>query len=93
MSRSREQVQIEISLPHHKPLVDLFLGWWSYGFRSVHRRTGGAGDLCFTCELGPQPYAITGPDGNDTTDRWAESLQMKRLVENLHAETGSQITG
>ncbi len=84
---SREQVQIEISFPHHKPLVDLFLQWWEYGFRSLQRRTGGAGDICFTCELGPKPYAITGRDGNDTTDRWAESLQMKLLVEELHAKT------
>jgi sugar phosphate isomerase/epimerase len=31
---SREQVQIEISFPHHRPWLDIFLGWWEYGFRS-----------------------------------------------------------
>lgn len=82
---TREQVQVEISFPHHRPWVDLFLGWWAYGFRSLRRRAGPDAELCFTCELGPKPYAITGRDGNDTTDRWAESLDMKRMVEALHA--------
>ena len=31
---SREQVQVQISFPHHKDWVDLFMGWWEYGFRS-----------------------------------------------------------
>lgn len=77
---SREQVQIEISFPHHKMWVDLFLDWWEYGFRSWRKRAGPDDTMAFTCELGPKPYAITGPDGNDTTDRWAEALQMKELV-------------
>lgn len=81
---TREQVQIELSFPHHRPWVELFLGWWDYGFRSLRRRLGPEADISFTCELGPRPYAITDRDGNDTTDRWAESLVMKRLVEDLH---------
>ncbi len=81
---SREQVQIEVSFPHHRPLVDLFLGWWDYGFRSVRRREGRDADVSFTCELGPKPYAITGRDGNDTTDRWAEALMMRGWVQDLH---------
>jgi hypothetical protein len=65
--------------------VDLFMGWWEYGFRSWRKRAGKDATLAFTCELGPKPYAITGRDGNDTTDRWAEALAMKDMVRDLWA--------
>ena len=84
---SREQVQIEISFPHHKVWLDIFLNWWEYGFRSWRRRAKPDDSLAFVCELGPRPYAITGPDGNDTTDRWHESLQLKAQVEALWNKT------
>jgi len=80
---SREQVQIEISFPHHRMWLDLFLKWWEYGFASWKRRSGSNDTLCFTCELGPKPYAITGPDGNDSTDRWREALMMRDEVRKL----------
>ena len=86
---TREQVQIEISFPHHRAWVDLFLGWWDYGFRSWRRRAAADASVTFTCELGPQPYAITGRDGNDTTDRWAEALAMKGMVEDLFRQTAN----
>ncbi|HEV3045125.1 MAG TPA: sugar phosphate isomerase/epimerase [Roseiarcus sp.] len=85
---SREQVQIEISFPHHQMWFDLFLDWWEYGFRSWRKRARPDDDLAFTCELGPKPYSITGPDGNDTTDRWREALIMKGKVEELWRKTG-----
>ncbi|MFO1069352.1 MAG: sugar phosphate isomerase/epimerase [Geminicoccaceae bacterium] len=84
---SREQVQIEISFPHHRMWVDLFLDWWAYGFRSWRKRAAADATLAFTCELGPKPYAITGRDGNDTTDRWAEALMMRDMVKELWAKT------
>ena len=85
---SREQVQIEISFPHHRPWVDLFLQWWSYGMREWRKRAGADDVLVFTCELGPKPYAITGADGNDTTDRWAEALLLRQMLRELWAEIG-----
>lgn len=83
---SREQVQIEIAFPHHKMWFDLFLDWWEYGFKSWRKRASANATLAFTCELGPKPYAITGRDGNDTTDRWAEALIMRDRVRKLWAD-------
>jgi hypothetical protein len=86
---SREQVQIELSFPHHKMWVDLFAQWWEYGFRSWRKRAGQDESLAFVCELGPQPYAITGRDGNDTTDRWQEALVMKDMAKAIWSATAS----
>jgi len=85
---SREQVQIEIAFPHHKMWLDLFADWWTYGFRSWRKRAGENDTLSYVCELGPQPYAITGRDGNDTTDRWEEALILQKLARDIWAKTG-----
>ena len=83
---SREQVQVEISFPAHKPWLDLFLGWWRYGFESWRRRAGADESLVFVCELGPKPYAIIGPDGNDLSDRWQDALLMREHVRRVWGE-------
>ncbi|PDT07109.1 xylose isomerase [Rhizobium sp. M1] len=80
---SCEQVQIEIAFPHHRPWVDLFLQWWDYGFRHWRSHAADDAELVFTCELGPKPYAITGRDGNDSTDRWVEALALRQMVREL----------
>ncbi len=86
---SREQVQVEISFPVHRQWLEIFLGWWDYGFRSWSRRAGPDDSLAFVCELGPRPYAIVDRDGNDTTDRWEEALLLKRAVEALWNNSGA----
>ncbi len=87
---SREQVQIEISFEPHRMWVDLFLRWWRDGFASWRQRAAPDDTLVFTCELGPKPYAIIGRDGNDTTDRWAESLLMRQWIRDLWDEVAHE---
>jgi hypothetical protein len=80
---SREQIQLQISFPHHKEWLDLFMGWWEYGFRSWRRRAPRDATLTFLCELGPREYAMTGPDGYELSDRWVEALMLKDMVRDL----------
>ena len=62
----------------------------------IRRRRAPAGEpgdsLTFTCELGPKPYAISGPDGNDLSDRWAEAKLLKARIEPdaIPVRTGQQ---
>ena len=80
---SREQVQISLGFPQHTGWVELFMGWWEYAIRSWRKRAGPDAILTFLCELGPPPYAITGPDGADLSDRWQDALAMKEMIRAL----------
>src|ERR1700692_1211379 len=80
---SREQVQISLGFPQHQGWVALFMGWWEYAIRSWRQRAGPDAVLTFLCELGPPPYAITGPDGAELSDRWQDALAMKDMVRAL----------
>jgi len=80
---SREQVQVQLGFPQHQGWVSLFMGWWEYGIRSWRRRAEPDAVLTFLCELGPPPYAITGADGFELTERWDEALVMKAMIRGL----------
>jgi hypothetical protein len=80
---SREQVQVQISFPHHKDWVDLFMGWWEYGFRQWRKKAAPEATLTFLCELGPKEYAMTGADGYELSDRWQEANMLKDMVRDL----------
>jgi hypothetical protein len=77
---SSEQIQIEIGFAHHQPWVEQFMAWWEHGFRSWLARAADTDSLTFTCELGPPPYAITGPDGRDRSNRWEDAQRMRDMV-------------
>lgn len=79
---SRQQIQLPLAFPQHAKWVDLFRGWWREGLAGWRARNE-AGTCVFLCELGPPEYAMTGPDGREMSDRWAEALTIKRWVEEI----------
>jgi hypothetical protein len=80
---SREQIQVQISFPHMKHWLDLFMDWWEYGFRSWAGRAAPDATLTFLCELGPPEYAMTGADGYELSDRWVEANMLKDMVRGM----------
>jgi sugar phosphate isomerase/epimerase len=83
---SPEQVQIPIGFAHHKPWLDVFVGWWTEGFRLWRGRAEVGWELVFVVELGPPMwYAITDASGNELSDRWQEALTLQQLVRDAWA--------
>lgn len=85
---SREQIQVQISFRYQRDWLELFLGWWAYGFRSWRRRAPKNAVLTFLCELGPREYAMTGADGYELSDRWQESQDLMRMVREIWSRLG-----
>ena len=80
---SREQVQVPISFPHNKTWLNLFAGWWEQGFKHFKATAPKDATLTFVVELGPPGYAMQGADGDELSDRWADSNQIKDLVREI----------
>lgn len=77
---SSEQVQVSLDFPQHQAWVQRFTQWWRYGIEDWLARPDTPQSLSFTCELGPPPYAITGADGREISDRWSEALKLQTLI-------------
>jgi len=83
---SSEQVQVSMAFPQHQAWVERFIGWWRYGIEDWLARPDTGQSLSFTCELGPPPYAITGADGREISDRWAEALKMQGMIRQVWSD-------
>lgn len=79
-----EQVQVDVADGSTAP-ARFFVQLWTAVMK--HWLEGaGAGDIFpFASELGPPRYAITLPDGKEFSDRWEQSLVMKKLAEEAWA--------
>ena len=80
---NNEQVQVQIGFPQHQKWLAQFTDWWEEGILSWRRRAAPDAALAFLCELGPPPYAITGADGRELSNRWEEALQIREIVTSL----------
>jgi sugar phosphate isomerase/epimerase len=75
-----EAVQVDVG-DGSGQTAQFFVELWTAAMRAW-RRAAGPGDVFpFASELGPPRYAMTLPDGREFSDRWEQSLVMKRLAE------------
>jgi hypothetical protein len=77
---TRCQVQIPLGFPQHREWEELFQDWWIRALTAVvdrRRRTASSEPVMFCTELGTTPYAITDRDGQELSDRWADTLTLR----------------
>lgn len=89
---SREQAQVSITWPQHRPWVELFEAWWLRAMIKWRARKPEGAIMNFLCELGPPPYGITGADGYELVDRWEQGLMLKDRARALWAEAGQALS-
>ena len=79
-----EQVQVDVG-DGSNATAQFFVRLWATAMTHWLRGAGPGDVLPFASELGPPRYAITTPDGKEISDRWEQSLVMKRLAEQAWA--------
>jgi hypothetical protein len=79
---TRCEVQIPLGHVRYQHWVTRFRDWWIRGFASMAAR--GLAEPMFCAELGTTPYAPTGPDGRELSDRWAEALVLRDWARELY---------
>jgi hypothetical protein len=84
---ARGQIQLALEFPQNAKWVKLFRDWWREGFTAWHgRHLTDDAPLVFLSELGPPDYALTGADGRELSDRWAEALLLARWAREIWSE-------
>lgn len=89
---TRCQVQIPLGFPQHRAWEDLFQDWWIRAFTAILAGRGDSREpVLFCTELGTTPYAITDRDGNELSDRWAETLILRDRAEAAFAAAARRV--
>jgi len=83
-----EQVQVDVG-DGSGETPQFFVRLWTEAMRHWLKGAGPGDIFPFTSELGPPRYAITLPDGSEFSDRWEQSLVMKKLAEQAWANANS----
>lgn len=83
-----EAVQVDVG-DGSGETAQFFVQIWAAAMREWRKEAGPGDVFPFASELGPPRYAITLPDGKEFSDRWEQSLVMKRLAEQAWAESAS----
>lgn len=79
-----EQAQVDVG-DGSGETAQFFVKIWAAAMRAWKQDAKPGDVFPFASELGPPRYAITGPDGKEFSDRWEQSLVMKRLAEQAWA--------
>jgi sugar phosphate isomerase/epimerase len=79
-----EAVQVDVG-DGSGDTAQFFVRLWTAAMKSWLQGAGPGDVFPFASELGPPRYAITLPDGREFSDRWEQSLVMKRLAEQAWA--------
>ncbi|HLK59594.1 MAG TPA: sugar phosphate isomerase/epimerase [Chthonomonadaceae bacterium] len=83
-----EQVQVDVG-DGSGPTAQFFVTLWATAMHFWLKEAQPGDVFPFASELGPPRYAITTPDGKEFSDRWEQSLVMKRLAEQAWAKAQS----
>jgi len=80
---NNQQIQIAVGFDQHAHWVKQYLAWWEEGFQGWSTRNTDDATLRFLVELGPPPYAITGADQRELSNRWQEGLSIRAWVQSI----------
>jgi len=81
-----EQIQIDIGPSGDDPHARRFAALWRKAMVSWLERAKPGDILPFRVELGPPSYAILNLQGQEISDRWAQTLVLRTLAERLFNE-------
>ncbi len=84
-----EQVQVDVGASD-RALSQNCVELWAEVLRRWRKRPQPGDWFPFSTELGPPPYSILDLQGKEISDRWEQSLVMKRLMEQSWEKSSCQ---